>query len=89
MEPEFHGMAGIIVLYQKRPNLEYILTKPQQASQIEPELGKAYAQGCIIYLHSPMYHKFTFKKRFYLFLIPAGNPVFLYYPVLTDPEPLS
>ena len=36
-----------------------------------------------------MYYKFTkkwkFKKKYY----PASNPVYLYYPVLPDPEPVS
>ena len=56
------SMAGVIVLHKKRPNLEFILTKPQQASQIEPELGTAKVPDCLICLHSSMYYKFTFKE---------------------------
>ena len=44
------SMAGVVVLHKKRLNLEFILTKPQQASQIEPELGTAKVPVCLICL---------------------------------------
>ena len=44
------SMAGVVVLHKKRLTLEFILTKPQQASQIEPELGTAKVPVCLICL---------------------------------------
>ena len=36
-----------------------------------------------------MYYKFTKKWKFKNKYYPASNPVYLYYPALPDPEPVS